>query len=144
MGIREVLSAPRSPWHRAYIEGVIGSIRRECLDHGIVFHVSSAGPADPTVGRDRSLSLPCRPLGRRFRLSSAMKIVFFQMRISAHNYVRFLSLTAGQISEVGVEVSRLSPGKRLRSNTDGDAVLWASSVICPAIRGVSSIVVASE
>jgi len=36
MGIREVLSAPRSPWQRAYVERVIGSIRRECLDHMIV------------------------------------------------------------------------------------------------------------
>jgi putative transposase len=33
MGIEEVLSAPRCPWQRAYIERVIGSIRRECLDH---------------------------------------------------------------------------------------------------------------
>ena len=33
MGIREVLSAPRSPWQRAYVERVIGTIRRECLDH---------------------------------------------------------------------------------------------------------------
>lgn len=41
MGIREVLSAPRSPWQRAYIERVIGSIRRECLDHVIVFNESS-------------------------------------------------------------------------------------------------------
>jgi len=30
VGIREVLSAPRSPWQRAYVERVIGSIRREC------------------------------------------------------------------------------------------------------------------
>jgi len=37
MGIAEVLSAPRSPWQRAYVERVIGSIRRECLDHVIVF-----------------------------------------------------------------------------------------------------------
>jgi putative transposase len=37
MGIDEVLSAPRSPWQRAYVERVIGSIRRECLDHVIVF-----------------------------------------------------------------------------------------------------------
>ena len=37
MGIKQVLSAPRSPWQRAYIERVIGSIRRECLDHLIVF-----------------------------------------------------------------------------------------------------------
>jgi putative transposase len=30
MGIQEVLSAPRSPWQRAYVERMIGSIRREC------------------------------------------------------------------------------------------------------------------
>ena len=36
MGIREVLSTPRSPWQRAYVERVIGSIRRECLDHGVL------------------------------------------------------------------------------------------------------------
>jgi putative transposase len=41
MGIQEVLSAPRSPWQRAYVERVIGSIRRECLDHVIVFDESS-------------------------------------------------------------------------------------------------------
>src|ERR1700757_3726204 len=41
MGIHEVLSTPRSPWQRAYVERVIGSIRRECLDHVIVFHESS-------------------------------------------------------------------------------------------------------
>jgi transposase InsO family protein len=41
MGIREVLSTPRSPWQRAYVERVIGSIRRECLDHVIVFQESS-------------------------------------------------------------------------------------------------------
>ena len=36
MGITEVLSTPRSPWQRAYVERVIGPIRRECLDHVIV------------------------------------------------------------------------------------------------------------
>ncbi len=41
MGICEVLSAPRTPWQRAYIERVIGSVRRECLDHMIVFHETS-------------------------------------------------------------------------------------------------------
>ncbi len=38
MGIREVLAAPRSPWQNSYAERLIGSIRRECLDHVIVFH----------------------------------------------------------------------------------------------------------
>ena len=41
MGIEEVLSTPRSPWQRAYVERVIGSIRRECLDHVIVLHENS-------------------------------------------------------------------------------------------------------
>jgi transposase InsO family protein len=41
MGIQEVLSTPRSPWQRAYVERVIGSIRRECLDHAIVFNETS-------------------------------------------------------------------------------------------------------
>jgi putative transposase len=38
MNIKEVLSAPRSPWQRAYVERVIGSIRRECLDHVIILN----------------------------------------------------------------------------------------------------------
>jgi len=37
MGIREVLTAPRSPWQNAYAERLIGSIRRERLDHVLVF-----------------------------------------------------------------------------------------------------------
>ena len=36
MGIDEVVTAPRSPWQNPYAERVIGSIRRECLDHVIV------------------------------------------------------------------------------------------------------------
>jgi transposase InsO family protein len=38
MGIAQVLSAPRSPWQRPHIERLIGSIRRQCLDHLIVFN----------------------------------------------------------------------------------------------------------
>jgi putative transposase len=41
MGIKQVRSAPRSPWQRAYIERVIGTVRRECLDHVIVFNEAS-------------------------------------------------------------------------------------------------------
>jgi len=37
MGIEEIATAYRSPWQNAYVERVIGSIRRECLDHMIVF-----------------------------------------------------------------------------------------------------------
>jgi len=36
MNIRDVLTAPHSPWQNGYAERLIGSIRRECLDHIIV------------------------------------------------------------------------------------------------------------
>jgi transposase InsO family protein len=38
LGIKQVLIAPRSPWQNPYVERVIGSIRRECLDHVIVLN----------------------------------------------------------------------------------------------------------
>ncbi len=36
MNIQAVRTAPRSPWQNACVESVIGSIRRECLDHVII------------------------------------------------------------------------------------------------------------
>ena len=41
MGTHEVLTAPRSPWQSPYVERLIGSIRRECLDHVIVLNEAS-------------------------------------------------------------------------------------------------------
>jgi transposase InsO family protein len=38
MGIEEVVIAYRSPWQSPYVERLIGSIRRECVDHVIVFN----------------------------------------------------------------------------------------------------------
>jgi transposase InsO family protein len=43
LGIQEVLCAPRSPWQNAYVERLIGSIRREWLDHVII--LARIGPA---------------------------------------------------------------------------------------------------
>jgi transposase InsO family protein len=36
MGIRDKPIAPRSPWQNGFAERLIGSIRRECVDHIIV------------------------------------------------------------------------------------------------------------
>jgi putative transposase len=36
--VEEVLTAPQSPWQNAYAERLIGSIRRECLNHFIILN----------------------------------------------------------------------------------------------------------
>ena len=38
MSITEVITSPRSPWQNPYVERVIGSIRRECLDQLVIFN----------------------------------------------------------------------------------------------------------
>lgn len=37
LGIEPVVTAPRSPWQNPYVERFIGSVRRECLDHVVVW-----------------------------------------------------------------------------------------------------------
>jgi transposase InsO family protein len=38
MDIREILTAPQAPWQNPFVERVIGSIRRECLDHCLILN----------------------------------------------------------------------------------------------------------
>jgi transposase InsO family protein len=38
MGIGDVKTAPRSPWQNPYVERLIGTLRRECLDHIVVLN----------------------------------------------------------------------------------------------------------
>lgn len=38
MGIRDRPTAARSPWQNGHVERLIGSVRRECLDHLIIFN----------------------------------------------------------------------------------------------------------
>ena len=40
MGIEQVITAFRSPWQNPFVERVIGSIRRSCLDHVIVLNTA--------------------------------------------------------------------------------------------------------
>ena len=38
LGMKDRPSAPRSPWQNPYVQRVVGSIRRECLDHAVVLN----------------------------------------------------------------------------------------------------------
>ena len=38
MGIHQILTAPRAPWQNPFVERLIGSIRRECLDHFLILN----------------------------------------------------------------------------------------------------------
>ena len=50
MGIKEVITAARSPWQNPFVERLIGSIRRDCLDHAIVLNESHLKPDfDPLI-----------------------------------------------------------------------------------------------
>jgi putative transposase len=40
MDVQEVLTAPRSPWQNPYVARLIGSIRRECLDHVVILNAA--------------------------------------------------------------------------------------------------------
>ena len=37
MGIRDRPISPRSPWQNPYVERLIGTLRRDCLDHVVIF-----------------------------------------------------------------------------------------------------------
>jgi hypothetical protein len=83
MGIRDRPTAPRSPWQNGYCERAIGSIRRECLDHVVVFsephlrhlllsymkyyngartHLSLKKDAPVSRAVDRAGHILCRPI----------------------------------------------------------------------------------
>jgi len=38
IGVSHLTAGARSPWQNAYVERLIGSIRRECLDHLVIFN----------------------------------------------------------------------------------------------------------
>jgi transposase InsO family protein len=74
LDIREVVTAAQSPWQNPYVERLIGSIRRECLDHVIVlieanlrrvlksyFEYYERSRTHLSLGKDAPISRPIQP-----------------------------------------------------------------------------------
>ena len=77
MGIRDRPTAPRSPWQNGHIEGLIGSIPRECLDHVVVLSEAhlrqilmayadyyNRARTHLTLDKDAPLGRPAQPIGQ--------------------------------------------------------------------------------
>jgi hypothetical protein len=83
MGIKQVVTAPQSPWQNPYVERLIGSIRCECLDHTIIFNeshlrrvLSSYFQYHHGARTHLSLNKDC-PQPRRIQPPSAGEIIAF-------------------------------------------------------------------
>ena len=68
MGIRDRPTAPRSPWQNGHTERLIGSIRRECLDHVVVFGERHLPRTHLSLNKDAPLPRAVQAMsGRRRR-----------------------------------------------------------------------------
>ncbi len=92
LGIEEVVTAPASPWQNAYVERLIGSLRRELLDHVIILNeghlkrlLSSYLDYYYPWGTHQSLDQDA-PAGRRVRLAEPGQVIEFPVVRGLHHY----------------------------------------------------------
>ena len=95
-GIHEKVTAYRSPWQNGYVERVIGSIRREFLDHVIVlnenhlrkllkeyFHYYNYQRTHLGLGKDSPMSRPVQVMGKIDRVPVANRLHSYYFRNAA-------------------------------------------------------------
>jgi transposase InsO family protein len=76
MGIQDKPTAPASPWQNSFAERLIGSIRRECVDHFVIFgevhlrrilqayvHYYNSIRTHRSLGKDAPISRPVQRTG---------------------------------------------------------------------------------
>ena len=63
MGIRDKTIAPASPWQNAFAERLIGSIRRECVDHMIVLGEAHLRRTHRSLNKDAPISRAVQRIG---------------------------------------------------------------------------------
>jgi transposase InsO family protein len=93
MGIRDRPTAPRSPWQNAYAERLIGSIRREVLDHVVVLgerHLRHVLLSYMTYHNEARTHLPLDKDVRILREVQGVGSIFAKPHLGGphHQYVR--------------------------------------------------------
>ena len=104
MNTAAVRTAPRSPWQNAYVERIIGSIRRECLDHVIVLNEAGLQQIltfarepisrSPKTRRVRVQSHRHQPVASSLFLKSAVCITGMTGSLRSHYTVASVPVTA--------------------------------------------------
>jgi transposase InsO family protein len=115
MGIRDKPTAPASPWQNGFAEQLIGSIRRECLDHVIVLGEAHLRRVLKSYARYYNGFRTHRSLNKDAPVSRPVQRSGF---ISTPSWVDFITATLGFRFSVQTAHRRLrdgSPGSRHRS-----------------------------
>src|SRR3979409_2331195 len=90
MSIRDRPTAPRSPWQNGYCERAIGSIRRECLDHVVVFgerHITPLSRSYATYYNTARTRLSVNKDARRCREQYMPLVALFQRHFLADSII---------------------------------------------------------
>src|SRR5204863_7114831 len=94
MGIRDRPISPRSPWQNGYSERLIGSIRRDCLDHVVVFEART----HLSLHKDAPVPRTVQTVGRTLAVPVLGGL--------HHQYLRVVSFRQGQGSAVLVLLNK--------------------------------------
>ena len=93
MGIRDKPTAPASPWQNGFAERLIGSIRRECVDHFVVLGEAHLRRVLRSYTRYYNES---EPIGRSTKMRPSLALF---NRLEASNHVHcladFITTTSG-------------------------------------------------
>jgi hypothetical protein len=141
MGIRDKPIAPSSPWQNSFAERLIGSIRRECVDHLVALgeHLRRVLKSYAPGSADRTHRIAC--LARRAASPIRPNLNFRHTQVY-YNQVR-THLALGKNAPLGRAVQRTGAIVAIQSCPDCTNItsgynFWKGQVLEPATFGVTS------
>src|SRR5262249_7544224 len=117
-GIEEILTAPRSPWQNPYVERVIGSIRRDCLNHFVILNTRHLGSTSNVHSLDRFRASAGSSQSRSWAVSITVMNTLQRNDVAA-DAVLAIDRT---IRAACRDLNRLRPWSQTRGNGDSNQV----------------------